>query len=214
MTELNVKHADMVLKLAKNGQQIIDELDPVKADSLHMAVGVSGEAGELLDAIKKYAVYGKPLDRENVIEELGDLEFYLQGIRNIFDISREKTLQANIDKLAIRYPNYQYTNQAAQDRADKTDSLPVSGLMGEIAPMYHETLAHDYTPPAPKPPHQQRVIEEHDQLVTKLNALTAFIGNTEQFCALCDEAERGRLEQQQVIMQDYAAILQERINAF
>lgn len=38
-----------------------------------MATGVSGEAGELLDAVKKSVVYKKPLDRENVVEELGDL---------------------------------------------------------------------------------------------------------------------------------------------
>lgn len=119
MNDLQVKHADMVGKLAKNGQQIIDELDPVKAHAIHMVVGVSGEAGELLDAIKKYSIYGKRPDIENIIEELGDIEFYLQGIRDVFGISREQTLQANIDKLSTRYPNYSYSNEAAQARADK-----------------------------------------------------------------------------------------------
>ena len=51
-----------------------------------MVVGVSGEAGELLDAVKKAVIYRKPLDLENVIEELGDLEFYMEGLRQGLEI--------------------------------------------------------------------------------------------------------------------------------
>jgi hypothetical protein len=35
---------------------------------LHCVVGISGEAGELLDAVKKTWVYGKALDHDNLIE--------------------------------------------------------------------------------------------------------------------------------------------------
>ena len=84
-----------------------------------MMMGISGEAGELLDAIKKHVIYQKPLDRENAIEELGDIEFYLEGLRQGLGISRQETLDANIKKLSVRYAGLQYSDTAAQTRADK-----------------------------------------------------------------------------------------------
>lgn len=111
---------DMVAGLAKPGDAIIASLTPEKAHQLHMAVGISGESGELLDAIKKAVIYNKPLDRENVIEELGDLEFYMQGLRAGLGITRNETIQANIAKLGKRY-SQGYSDQAAQDRADKDE---------------------------------------------------------------------------------------------
>ena len=113
---------EMTLALAKNGQDIINDLTPKKADLLHMAVGVSGEAGELLDAVKKAVIYNKEMDLENIIEELGDLEFYMSKIRQIVGITREEILQRNIDKLSVRYAKGKYSNGQAQERADKEDN--------------------------------------------------------------------------------------------
>lgn len=115
----SIKHNEMVAALAKPGADIVATLSPESAHLLHMAVGVSGEAGELLDAIKKSAIYNKPLDRENVIEELGDLEFYMEGLRQGLGITREETIRANIDKLGVRYSSGSYSDKAAQERADK-----------------------------------------------------------------------------------------------
>lgn len=117
--KLQNEHSEMVSNLAKPGEDIIKELTPKKAHNIHMAIGISGEAGELLDAVKKEAMYNKEIDRHNVIEELGDLEFYMEGIRQGLNISREETLQANIDKLSVRYNKGTFSNQNAQARADK-----------------------------------------------------------------------------------------------
>lgn len=114
-----VKHSDMVAALIKPGQAVIDTLTPGLANLLHMGVGVSGEAGELLDAIKKAAIYGKPIDRENVVEELGDLEFFLEGVRAQLCITREETLEHNINKLSKRYASLSYSDEQAIARADK-----------------------------------------------------------------------------------------------
>jgi len=116
---MNITHPEMVATLAKSGNAIIAELRPETMHLLHMAVGVSGEAGELLDAIKKVSIYCKPVDIENVIEELGDLEFYMEGLRQGLGITREQTLEANIAKLGKRYEGFKYSNEAAQNRADK-----------------------------------------------------------------------------------------------
>tara|TARA_R110000765_G_scaffold92333_1_gene174534 strand:+ start:27 stop:380 length:354 start_codon:yes stop_codon:yes gene_type:complete len=115
----NINHADMVAQLAKPGLQIACEMSGEDAHTLHMAVGISGESGELLDAVKKSVIYRKPLDRENVIEELGDLEFYMEGLRQGLSITREETIEANISKLGKRYKGHSYSDAQAQDRADK-----------------------------------------------------------------------------------------------
>ena len=68
MSNLNLEHSAMVRALAKSGETIRKELTASDAHIVHMAMGISGEAGELLDAIKKNVVYRKILDRNNVIE--------------------------------------------------------------------------------------------------------------------------------------------------
>lgn len=114
-----ITHPELVKALAKDGQAIIDSLTPVKAHCWHMASAFMGEAGELFDAIKKGVIYGKPLDRENIVEELGDAEFYLEGLRAALNITREETIEANIAKLSERYKGLKYSDKAAQDREDK-----------------------------------------------------------------------------------------------
>ena len=87
--------------------------------ALHAALGVCGEAGELADAVKKEVIYGKTLDRKNIVEELGDLRFYIQAVMQIYRITEQEVLQENANKLSIRYKQLRYSDEAAQTRADK-----------------------------------------------------------------------------------------------
>lgn len=112
-------HQDLVRALVKPGEDIAANITPQEAHALHMIAGVSGESGELLDAIKKHVIYKKPLDRANVVEELGDLEFYMEGLRQGLGITREETIDGNIAKLSVRYSGLKYSDSAAQNRADK-----------------------------------------------------------------------------------------------
>lgn len=116
-----------------------NDFNPDTAHALHMAVGIAGEVGELLDAVKKVVIYNKPIDMENVVEELGDIEFYLTGLEllpetfngvvNIrqnlsaiyymLKLSRGHVLEANMSKLHKRYENAVYSDKAAMERADK-----------------------------------------------------------------------------------------------
>jgi NTP pyrophosphatase (non-canonical NTP hydrolase) len=43
----------------------------------HASLGLTTEAGELCDMIKRNIAYGKPLDNVNAIEEVGDIMWYL-----------------------------------------------------------------------------------------------------------------------------------------
>lgn len=116
--KLEQDHAVMVRNLAKDGNDIIKSLTPESAHLWHMASALCGEAGELFDAIKKSVIYEKKLDMNNVIEELGDVEFYLEGIRSSLEITRLETLAHNVLKLDRRYGEA-YSDEAAQERVDK-----------------------------------------------------------------------------------------------
>ena len=114
----NPTFPQMVSALAKPGEAILTNLTPNRAHILHMLIGLSGEVGELGDGIKKGIIYNKPLDFANLIEELGDVEFYLEGLRQGLGITREESLAHCQKKLAKRYGE-KYSDSAAQLRADK-----------------------------------------------------------------------------------------------
>ena len=71
---------------------------------LHAVLGIVSEAGELADQLKRHVMYQQPLDRTNVLEEIGDIEWYLAlGARHM-NSSLEKVREANIAKLQKRFP--------------------------------------------------------------------------------------------------------------
>jgi len=91
---------------------------PEMYDLLHATLGISGEAGELLDAVKKSFIYNKELDFVNAKEELGDILWYVALACRTLGVSFDEIMQMNIDKLTKRYPE-KYTDEAAAYRADK-----------------------------------------------------------------------------------------------
>lgn len=109
----------MVYSLFKPGEDILSSLTDLDCRLIHAILGITGEAGELLDVIKRAVIYRKEIDVQHAIEELGDIEFYLEALRQDLHITRQKCLDANIDKLGIRYPNWKYTDTSAKARADK-----------------------------------------------------------------------------------------------
>ena len=114
-----VDYGNMVKTLAKDGGEILKTLTPEKVHAMHMSFGVAGESGELIDEIKKFIAYDREFNRENVIKEMGDLEFYLEGLRQGFGITREEVLKSNISKLSERYgEHFEYSDQKANARVD------------------------------------------------------------------------------------------------
>lgn len=90
-----------------------------QVDLLHAALGVTSEAGELATTVKKHWAYLAPLDRENLLEELGDLMFYVAALAQTCDFSLEQVVTHNIQKLNKRYPSGSYSDEQALARADK-----------------------------------------------------------------------------------------------
>ena len=85
-------------------------------------MGLSGEAGEYLDTVKKHTMYDKPLNEEmqnNLHEEVGDKLFFIQMHCNHFNIPIQSLIEQNRQKLEERYHEGKYSDQQAQERADK-----------------------------------------------------------------------------------------------
>lgn len=99
-------------------EKLFKKFDSEQLAVLHSAVGCSTEAGEFLDAAKKYWVYNKPLDRANAKEEIGDMLFYIFAGMNVLGFTLEDVLAANYAKLIVRYPTG-YSDALAQARLDK-----------------------------------------------------------------------------------------------
>lgn len=93
---------------------------PEQLNALHIAIGLAGEAGEAGDAIKKEYIYNKGRNITHIIEELGDLEYYLQAAYNHYGLTRQEVIQANANKLSVRYAGLYYSDDAANARADKS----------------------------------------------------------------------------------------------
>lgn len=192
MTTQQITHPQLVTALVKQPGQILVSLSKVKVDLWHAATGISGEAGELLEAIL-FQDLVEGIDHTNLTEEIGDIYFYveqlvqrtgieidweavrelaynqqitadaqfyhagcvsvhasqvldsvkkcavynkdldLELLRNqvhamlvslytvsiMFGITRDECLAANIAKLSKRYASLSYSDKAAQERADK-----------------------------------------------------------------------------------------------
>lgn len=111
-----VKYGKMVNELFSGANK---NMDSEFLSVIHAVLGIVTEAGELADAIKKVVGYSDKLNMGNVIEEMGDIEFYLEALRQHFSITREEILLENMSKLSKRYTAGKFSSQHALDRADK-----------------------------------------------------------------------------------------------
>lgn len=69
------------------------------------AIGLSGEAGEVAEHIKKGVFHQHGIDRDKLLKELGDVAWYLAALCTVLHADLGDVMQANIDKLRTRYPN-------------------------------------------------------------------------------------------------------------
>lgn len=90
----------------KAGRTVPVEIS-ANADSalVNGALGLCGESGEVADIIKKHRFQGHDLNRTKVIEELGDVCWYIAMMATALGVSLEDVLEKNILKLIRRYPD-------------------------------------------------------------------------------------------------------------
>lgn len=90
--------------------------DSLLFDMLHSAVGISGEAGELLDHIKKVIWQGHCIECDYVIKELGDILFYFTSMCNCVGTDIDEVRKLNIEKLTKRYPDGVFDKERSINR--------------------------------------------------------------------------------------------------
>lgn len=73
------------------------------ADARSLALGVGGEAGEVMEIIKKAHRPGRSVDREHLKEEIGDVLWYLAALASHYELGFANIAEHNIAKLKERY---------------------------------------------------------------------------------------------------------------
>jgi NTP pyrophosphatase (non-canonical NTP hydrolase) len=102
----------------------LNELEGQGADVSRLmtaAFGMSAEAGEFTEVVKKIFLQGKPYSEENVFHmkrELGDLCWYLAQACMALNISFEEVLEMNYEKLSARYPEGAFDVYRSENRVE------------------------------------------------------------------------------------------------
>ena len=85
------------------------------------AFGVSAEAGELAEIIKKIFLQGKPYNEENIIhmkKEAGDILWYMSQLFIALDTTFEELMEINYQKLSARYPEGTFDIHRSENRVE------------------------------------------------------------------------------------------------
>jgi NTP pyrophosphatase (non-canonical NTP hydrolase) len=103
MTELEAKHDADVPRL------------------LTAALGMTAEAGEFTEVVKKIVLQGKPYNEENVFHmkrELGDICWYIAQACMALDTNFREIMEMNYEKLSARYPEGTFDVYRSENRVE------------------------------------------------------------------------------------------------
>jgi NTP pyrophosphatase (non-canonical NTP hydrolase) len=88
---------------------------------LTAALGMSAEAGEFTEVVKKIILQGKPYNEENIFHmkrELGDICWYLAQACMALDTNFDEVLEMNYEKLSARYPEGAFDVYRSENRKE------------------------------------------------------------------------------------------------
>lgn len=71
---------------------------------LSATLGLVGEAAEVSELLKRHYFHGKPLVKENLLKEIGDVCYYLAWLSHLQGIDLNYAMEANLEKLRQRHP--------------------------------------------------------------------------------------------------------------
>lgn len=112
---------------SSNTNTLIDRIKELEGDGavvshlITAAFGMSAEAGEFTEVVKKIVLQGKPYNDDNVFHlrrELGDLTWYLAQACIALDISFDEVLKMNYEKLSARYPEGTFNVYHSENRKE------------------------------------------------------------------------------------------------
>ena len=105
--------------------KLVDRLNELQGEGADVsrlmtaAFGMSAEAGEFTEVVKKIFLQGKPYTEENIFHmkrELGDLCWYLAQACMALNITFEEVLEMNYQKLSARYPEGSFDVYRSENR--------------------------------------------------------------------------------------------------
>ena len=112
---------------SKDYEAFIYRLQEIEGQGFHSerlltaAVGMSAEAGEFTEIVKKIIFQGKPVNEENLFHlkrELGDIMWYVAQACIGLDISLDEVMEMNVEKLVARYPGGNFDVHYSENRKE------------------------------------------------------------------------------------------------
>ena len=94
------------------------------ADVPHLltaALGLTAEAGEFTEVVKKIILQGKPYNEDNVFHmkrELGDICWYIAQACMALDTTFDEIIEMNVRKLEARYPGGSFDVHKSENRKE------------------------------------------------------------------------------------------------
>ena len=88
---------------------------------LTAAVGMSAEAGEFTEIVKKMVFQGKPVNEDNLFHlkrELGDIMWYVMQACMGLGTDLDEIIEMNVDKLKARYPGDEFDVHYSENRQE------------------------------------------------------------------------------------------------
>lgn len=82
-------------------------------------MGLSAEAGEAMEIVKKMLFQGKPLTKENhhhLVREAGDCFWYLMNLCRALGLEPNDVIAENVNKLKARYPGGDFDPYYSENR--------------------------------------------------------------------------------------------------
>jgi len=113
----STNYADLMSRLT----QLEVQSDADVPRLLTAALGLSAEAGEFTEVIKKIFLQGKSYNEENAFHlkrELGDICWYLAQACMALDTDFNEVLQMNYEKLSARYPEGAFDVYRSENRKE------------------------------------------------------------------------------------------------
>jgi NTP pyrophosphatase (non-canonical NTP hydrolase) len=100
MERINMEFNEYQQSTARTANPNLSNRDKI----LNWALGIGGEAGEVLELVKKHMFHGKDLDIDKAKSELGDVLYYVSEMCSALHLSMAEVASYNIEKLRNRYP--------------------------------------------------------------------------------------------------------------
>ena len=104
-----------------NYEAAIQRLQQLKVIRLlHVGMGLVTEAAEIMDQLKKHIIYGKPLDDQRLISDLGDGSWYERIGCAVLDVPLAEMIERNVRELKVRFPE-KFSEHRAINRDEEAE---------------------------------------------------------------------------------------------